>query len=99
MADAVLGKTEDYVDFKHRVDQLLKDRFSIGFYSNRIRSLLASQVEDAAKIERLSQDAILGKSPDVLRKHLLSRGVDPQTISNVLSVVQTAIAIMSLWKT
>jgi CheY-like chemotaxis protein len=97
-ADAVLGKSSDYVDFKRKVDQLLEQRFSIGFYIARIQKVVGPNIDDPVRLERLSRDSILGKDTSKLRSFLEDRMQSPEAIGNVLSLVQTAIAVASLWK-
>jgi CheY-like chemotaxis protein len=97
-ADAVLSKSSDYVDFKRKVDHLLEERFSIGFYLTRIQTIIGKKIDDPVRLERLSRDAILRKNPAKLRRFLEDRSQSPQLIGNVLSLIQTAVAILSLWK-
>jgi len=97
-ADAVLGKSSDYVDFKRKVDQLLEQRFSIGFYLGRIQKLVGPNIDDPARLERLSRDSILRKDTSKLRRFLEDRMQSPEAIGDVLGLIQTAIAIASLWK-
>lgn len=98
LADATLSKSSDYVDFKRKADELLQKRFSLGFYLGRVRTLLGKTIEETDKLENLVQDSILLGSSTKLQKFLNSRVADPQVISAVLSVVQTAVGIASLWK-
>ncbi|MGA2991889.1 MAG: hypothetical protein ABSD88_15550 [Candidatus Korobacteraceae bacterium] len=98
LADAVLSKTSDYVDFKRQVDQLLDDRFSLGFYLARIRTIVGQQIEDSTRLDRVSRRCILRNNPDKLRRYLEDRALSPQLVGNVLSVVRTAIAVAALWK-
>jgi CheY-like chemotaxis protein len=98
LADAVLPKDSDYVDFKRKVDQLLTQRFSLGFYTSRLRSSLEGAVDDAASIEKVAERAIVTNSTRKLERLLEKRHVSPQTVSTVLQIVRTAISIYSLWK-
>jgi CheY-like chemotaxis protein len=97
LADAVLSKSSDYVDFKRKVDELLQERFSLGFYVNRIKALVGP-LEDSAKLEKLAREAILESKPIPLKHFLEGRIANSQAISNALSVVQTAISVAALWK-
>jgi hypothetical protein len=97
-ADAVLGKSSDYFDFKRKVDELLEQRFSIGFYLARIQRVVGPNIDDPARLERLSRDAILQKNTSKLRGFLEDRMQSAEAIGDVLSLIQTAVAIASLWK-
>jgi CheY-like chemotaxis protein len=98
LADAVLSKSSDYVDFKRKVDQLLEERFSIGFYLTRIQTIVGKNIDDPVRLERLAREAILRKNPTKLRRFLEDRLQSQDLIADVLSLVQIAIGILSLWK-
>lgn len=96
MADAVLAKADDYVQFKRTVDKLLGQRFSLGFYVNRIEKLLSPYANDAEKIRKLSEKSILKNNPELLKGYL-DQQVDNKEIVNIaLQVVQIAIGIAAL---
>jgi hypothetical protein len=97
LADEVLAKSSDYVDFKRTVDRLLEQRFSLGFYMSRIRTLLVNQVDDNERLDRIVEKSIQGRSPEKLQKYLQGKVTDPQVINAVANVIRTAIAVASLW--
>jgi CheY-like chemotaxis protein len=68
MADAVLAKSDDYVQFKRTVDRLLGERFTLGFYVNRIEKLVNPYTNDAEKIRALSKKAILQNDVEILKE-------------------------------
>ena len=96
MADAVLAKNDDYVQFKRTVDRLLKQRFSLGFYVNRIEKLMSPYANDSGKIKKLSEKAILQNNPDLLKGYLEQQVDNKDIINIVLQVVQIAIGIVAL---
>jgi CheY-like chemotaxis protein len=99
-ADAVLHKSKtDYVEFKRAVDRLLDERFSLGFYINRIAAELGDQSVRAPKAVKKAQDAILSGNIDPLRRYLQTRVKDQITIDRVIALVGTAAQIGALWKT
>jgi CheY-like chemotaxis protein len=98
LADAVLAKSADYVDFKRTVDQLLQQRFSLGFYIARVQALVGKYVDDPERIEGLVHNAVLNGSSEKLQKYLASKSTDPQVIAKVLDVIKIAVGIASLWK-
>lgn len=98
MADAVLAKSADYVDFKRTVDQLLQQRFSLGFYVARVQMLVGQFVNDPERIDSLVRSAVLDQSPNKLQKYLVAKSTDPQVIGKVLDVIKIAVGIASLWK-
>jgi CheY-like chemotaxis protein len=98
LADEVLAKSSDYVDFKRTVDRLLQQRFSLGFYLSRVRTLVANYVEDNERLDGVVQQSIQRRSPEKLQQYLQGKVTDPQVINAAANVVRTAIAIVSLWK-
>lgn len=99
MADAVLYKQKDYVDFKRTVDNLLRDRFSLGFYVNRIDKLVAPYITEPEKVRQITQKAILTKSPDRLKQYLDKIIDNKETFNTVLQIVATAIQIVVSMRT
>ena len=73
MADAVLPKSSDYVDFKRKVDELLIQRFSLGFYLGRITAVAGPDTDDRNKLEREAKKAILERDTQSLRSYLASK--------------------------
>src|SRR5438552_3980352 len=59
MADAVLPKTGDYVEFKRTVDDLLQQRFALGFYLSRVNDELGEQAASVPKATPKAQKALV----------------------------------------
>ncbi len=98
LADAVLHKTADYVDFKREVDRLLRRRFSINFYVERVAAQLGEQAEDIPRLSRKTRSAILSCSPDKLEHFLRRRTpIDNPNIDRAIKVAQVGVAVMKLW--
>jgi CheY-like chemotaxis protein len=97
LADAVLSKTSDYVDFKRKVDELLNQRFSLGFYVRRVQAIVGTSGEDAAKLEKLSREAIVTRKPQKLRDYLQDK-VTKENLTLVVSVIQSAVNLAKLWQ-
>jgi CheY-like chemotaxis protein len=98
-ADAVLHKTKaDYVEFKRTVDRLLADRFSLGFYVNRIAAELGDQSATAPKALKKARNAILGGDTDALRLYLAKRVDDHVTVDRIIAIAAAGAQIASLWK-
>ncbi len=97
MADRVLSKGADYVDFKRQVDELLRSRFSLGFYIEKVLSVVGSNVDDEGRLERETRKAILRNNPQKLRKYLIEKISDEGTLQAVLSVVNLAIEVAKIW--
>ena len=96
LADATLAKSDDYVHFKRTVDKLLADRFSLGFYVQRVQKILSPHVNDTRKVKGLTEKAILGNNIGKIRTYLEQRVDNKDVINLVLQVIQVAIGIASL---
>jgi CheY-like chemotaxis protein len=96
-ADAVLHKTkDDYMAFKRTVDQLLTERFSVGFYVDRAMAELGDMATD--DLRKRTRQAILRQRPDKLRHYLSGRVDDLVTVDRVIAVTGVAISVAQLWK-
>jgi hypothetical protein len=97
-ADAVLHKSKtDYVEFKRTVDGLLDQRFSLGFYVNRIAAELAEHTADAPKAVKKAQTAILTGNVAPLRRYLARTVEDTVTIDRVIALVGVALDVGGIW--
>ncbi len=98
-ADAVLHKTQtDYVEFKRTVNQLLDQRFSMGFFLGRVEAELGDLGTNAPKTLKKAKRAMLSGKPDALRHYLAPRVEDSVTVDRVIAVVGAGAQIASLWK-
>ncbi len=96
MADATLQKSADYVDFKRKVDELLQQRFSLGFYVSRMQAELAEHTQELPNLGRTSRDAILSNRPEILAKYLRSHVNDAAAIDRALQIAAIAIGIANV---
>lgn len=96
IADSTLAKTDDYVDFKRSVDRLLLQKFSMGFYVDRIIKLAAPYLQDSNKVKTLSEKAIINKKIERLKDYLQEHIDNEKTIAAILQIVQIAISIAAL---
>jgi len=96
-ADAVLSKDIDYVDFKRKVDELLRSRFSVGFYVSRISAVLGSGTDDRNQIDREVRKSIALQEPSALRQFLKQKTSDPKTIEAALGIAKAAIEVYHAW--
>jgi CheY-like chemotaxis protein len=98
-ADAVLHKSKtDYVEFKRTVDKLLDERFSLGFYINRIAAELGEHSVSAPKAVNKARTAILTGDIEPLRRYLSRNVEDKVTIDRVIALASVAANIAGLWK-
>lgn len=70
MADVALPKSTDYYSFKRTVDKLLCDRFSLGFYVDRICRIAGDKFQNDQALKKLAQEAILTSSTKKLEEYL-----------------------------
>ncbi|WP_125199733.1 hypothetical protein [Guyparkeria sp. SCN-R1] len=96
LADSRLDKRSDYVDFKRETDTLLKSRFSIGFYVQRISNLIPNPKADETKIRKCLQKSIKRNNTDKIHQYLNTLEIDTQKLNLALSTAQVAIGLSSL---
>jgi CheY-like chemotaxis protein len=97
-ADAVLHKSKaDYVEFKRAVDRLLSERFSLGFYLNRISAELGEKRANAPKAIQKAETAILTGDVEPLRRYLSRRIDDTVTVDRVIALAGVAAQVASVW--
>ncbi|MFC1931178.1 hypothetical protein ACFLXJ_03125 [Chloroflexota bacterium] len=96
MADATLSKGSDYVDFKRHVDELLMEKFSMGFYVAKIVYLATPYVNDKEKLQKAAERAILSRDINILKRYT-EKNIDKAEIAKlVLQIAQVAIGIATL---
>lgn len=98
LADGVLQKSADYLDFKRTVDDLLQAHFSVGFQIRKIEREFSQAGLSPDKGARLARRALRTRDVEPLRSYLSKRVEDTITIDRVVAVAQLAISIGALWK-
>lgn len=96
LANATLSKSDDYVQFKRKLDGLLKDRFSLGFYINHVVNIARPHTNEIQKLKNFTEEALLAKDTDKLEKFLAQRIDNKDIIMLILQLVQIGIGISSL---
>lgn len=96
LADSRLDKRSDYVDFKRTVDGLLRDRFSLGFYVDRIMKICSGSITETDKFKKIIEQSIQSQRVDKLSKYLNTRIDNKDKILIATGVAQVAIGIMTL---
>ena len=94
LADSVMPKSADYVDFKREVDELLRRRFSVEYYVDRITKEIG-----CPNCKRTVCKAIRKGNPGILITKLNKLVEDPDVRDLVLDLLQMAISIFSLAST
>lgn len=97
MADQVLPKSADYVDFKRCVDDLLQEHFSVGFHLNRLEAQMEQLGLSTWRGKRIARRAIDTRDTSNLAKFLENKGVDPDSAQVVLGIAQVAIGVVQIW--
>lgn len=96
MADAALPKAADYVDFKRKLDELLKKRFSMGFYVDRALKVASPYIGDEEKTRQMIANAIDKKDLSKLESHLSFEIDKKDIVQIILQIVQVAIGVAAL---
>jgi CheY-like chemotaxis protein len=98
LADGVLQKSADYLDFKRKVDELLQAHFSVGFQIRRIEREFSQAGLSPDKGAKLARRALRTRDTEAMRSYLAKHMDDVVTIDRVIAVAQLAISIAGLWK-
>jgi len=100
LADSVLQKTADYVDFKRTVDDHLTERYSLGFYIDRVDSELSAYRAELPSLRKKTDKAIRSRRIEILADYLSPlRSNDGKAVDRALQVTSVAIRIAQLWMT
>jgi hypothetical protein len=96
LADAVLDKGMDYVDFKNEVDRLLLRHYSVGYFINKMNQELGDSAAMAPKAVPKALRAIRTGSMDQLRAYLGRRIQEPQTTDRVIAIIGTGASVLGV---
>jgi CheY-like chemotaxis protein len=94
LADRKLAKSQDYVEFKRTVDDLLTQRFNYRFYIEKIEKIQNLSHTEKAKIIQAAQSSIL--SGKIETTSTAVKGISKEDAQLVMAIVQTAVAILTL---
>jgi CheY-like chemotaxis protein len=94
LADDVLKKSEDYIVFKGKVDELLLKRFSIGFFLEAINKTVGDQVDRVPKLIPKSVKAIRSGNRTALQRYLAEHLREQVTIDRVLGLAGIATSVL-----
>jgi DNA-binding response OmpR family regulator len=97
-ADAILPKSADYVEFKRNVDDLLRERFSLGFFVSRISKIPGVSSLDRVKTEREATAAIASEQPAKLKGFLLDKLVTKDNVETAVKLTMAAIEVANEWR-
>jgi CheY-like chemotaxis protein len=98
LADAKLSKDIDYVDFKRKVDELLRQRFSAGFYASKIGSILGDSSLNQGVLTHEITRSMLNSDLSSVTQYIKQRTSDPKTIAACLGIAKASIEVYKAWK-
>lgn len=98
LADGVLQKSDDYGDFKRKVDDLLKGHFSVGFHIGQVEQKFTEMGLSGRKGARLAKRVVRSRNVEPMRSYLTRRLGDAVTVERVIAICQLAISVAKLWK-
>jgi hypothetical protein len=94
LADGTLNKGADYVEFKRKVDELLLQRFSLGFYVSKLTSIIGGSIDDPEELEKRTKSAILRNKPGNLQNYLLDKVKDPKTLDLAVGIIKFGVKVV-----
>ena len=96
LANATLPKSDDYVQFKRKLDELLLAKFSLGFYVEHVADIATKHTNDVTKLRTLTKTAILTGETNKLASFLKQRIDNKDAIMAILQIVQIGIGVAAL---
>jgi len=97
LADAVLDKSVDFYEFKRTVDDLLRKRFSLGFYLSLINQTVGEEITKVPKLPTKARFAMEHGRTDGLSRYLHNHLTDATMIDRVLQITLIGLEIHKLW--
>jgi DNA-binding response OmpR family regulator len=94
LADAVLAKDDEYIEFKEKVDELLLRRYTPGYFIERMNEALGDQAIRVPQAVKKATQSMQGKSTDRLKRYLSEQLNDQVTVDRVLAIISIAIAVI-----
>lgn len=94
LADSKLAKSQDYVEFKRIVDNLLTQRFNPNFYIEKIERIKGLNPTEKQKIIQAARSSIISGKIELSNNAL--KGLSKEDGQFILAIIQTAVAIASL---
>lgn len=94
LADSKLAKSQDYVEFKRIVDNLLTQRFNPNFYIEKIERIKSLNPTEKQKIIQAARSSIISGKIELSNNVL--KGLSKEDGQFILAIIQTAVAIASL---
>lgn len=94
LADAVLDKADEYVNFKETVDTLLMRRYSPGYFISRMNEILGDQAISVPKAVPKATKSLRTGSTESLGSYLTKRIQEEVTIDRVLQVIHIGVTLL-----
>jgi CheY-like chemotaxis protein len=94
LADRKLAKSQDYVEFKRVVDDLLTQRFNHNFYIDKIGKIQNLSQTEKTKIIQAARSSIL--SGKIETTNISVKSLSKEDAQLVLAIVQTAVTVCTL---
>jgi CheY-like chemotaxis protein len=94
LADRKLAKSQDYVEFKRTVDDLLALRFNHSFYIEKIEKIQHLSPLEKSKIIQAAQSSMLNGNAGEIKT--ATKGISKEDAHLAISIVQTAIAVCTI---
>jgi CheY-like chemotaxis protein len=95
LADYTLAKSADYVEFKQVVDDLLRTRFSFGFFEARLARELGTSA-DSTTASKALREAVEKNSPAPIEALANRLRLSPHILDRMLVITNVALETASL---
>lgn len=98
LADAVLPKSADYLDFKRVVEEQLHDYFNVNAYTSRLESALMTSGFGRRQAIRIVKQLTATEDLTATRTLISKKIKDQVTLDNLLALANTVIKVVQLWR-
>lgn len=96
LADDKLDKSDDYYNFKIKVNECIIKRYKYDFFYNKIISSLEGEIEISDKLKKIVKKSIIDNKPEKLKNYLDSYNVNQKSVSLVVSICDIAIKVFNI---
>jgi len=98
LADAVLPKSADYLDFKRVVEECLQDYFDVNRYVSRFQTALAEVGFSQRKSAKITRALLSTEDIGPVKSVVRTKVTDAGRFEHVISLANLVVKVVELWR-
>jgi len=98
LADAVLPKSADYLDFKRVVEECLQDHFDVDRYVSRFQAALTEAGFSKRKSARIARALVSTEDIEPVKSAVRTKVTDTSRFEHLISLANLVVKVAELWK-